>query len=81
MSAKTKYEFDSERQVLIKCPAKGLPKIIKKSNLKWCDFGPQDEPYQRAIFLGQGCWERLDTITEEEAQRILAQWGYLCSDE
>jgi len=77
MSTKIRFEFDAERQIMIKCSSEDSPKIIEKSNLIWRDFGPQDEPYARAIFLGQGCWERLDTITEDEAQRILTQWGYL----
>lgn len=79
MSAIIRYEFDAERQVLIKCSSEDSPKIIEKNNLVWRDFGPKDESYARAIFLGQGCWERLDTINEEKAQSILAQWGYLSS--
>lgn len=71
-----RYEYDSERNVLIKCSSEDLPKIIDKNNLVWRNLGPQDDSYARAIFLGQGCWERLDTITETEAQRILTQWGY-----
>ena len=76
MRAKVRYEFDEEREVLIKCSSEDLPKIIKKSNLVWKDFGPQDEQYERAIFLGQGCWERLESITETQATHILTQWGY-----
>ena len=76
MGAKIRYEFDAEREVLIKCEPEDLPKIIRKSNLKWQYLGPEDEQYAKAIFLGQGCWERIDTITEDEAQRILTQWGY-----
>ena len=76
MSAIIRYEFDAERQVLIKCSSEDSPKIIEKSNLHWRDFGAQDEAYARAIFLGQGCWERLDSITEDEVQTILTRWGY-----
>ena len=79
MSAIIRYEFDAERQVLIKCSSEDSPKIIEKSNLIWRDFDAQDETYARAIFLGQGCWERLDSITENEAQIILTRWGY-CSE-
>lgn len=79
MSAMIRYEFDAERQVLIKCSPEDSPKIIEKNNLVWRDFGPKDEPYARAIYGGQGCWERLDTIDEEKAQSILTQWGYLSS--
>jgi len=75
MSGKIRFEYDAERQILIKCPSEGRPKIIEKGELIWRDFAPQDEPYARAIFLGQGCWERLDTIDEEQARRILKEWG------
>ena len=73
---KIRFEYDAERQVLIKCSSEELPKIIDKNNLIWRELGPQDESYAKAIYLGQGCWERLDTITEEKAQRILTEWGY-----
>lgn len=81
MCANVRFEFDSERQVLIKCSSEDCPKIIEKDNLVWRDFGPQDESYARAIFLGQGCWERLDTISEENAHRVLMQWGYSYENE
>ena len=78
---KVRYEYDAERNILIKCSSGKLPKILRKSDLIWRDLGPQDESYARAIFLGQGCWERLDTISEEEAYRILTQWGYSFPEE
>lgn len=67
------YEYDSEYGVLIKCSVP--PKIIRKKTLVWKDLGSEDEQYARAIYLGQGCWDRLDTITEEEAHCILKEWG------
>lgn len=70
------FEYDEERQVLIKLSRKAAPKIIEKNNLAWRNLGPQDESYARAIYLGQGCWERLVTIREDEARLILEQWGY-----
>ncbi len=51
------------------------PKIMRKSDPVWRSFGPQDDPYMRAIFLGQGCWERLDSISEDRARRIMEAWG------
>lgn len=36
----------------------------------------KDELYCRAIYLGQGCWERLRSIDEAEALEILREWGY-----
>ena len=77
MGTKVKYEYDAAGQVLIKCSSGELPKIITKDNPVWRNFGPEDDSYARAIFLGQGCWERLETISEEDAQRILKEWGYL----
>jgi hypothetical protein len=42
----------------------------------WRYLGPDDDRYARAIYLGQGCWDDLTTITEEEGDRILREWGY-----
>lgn len=81
MRGKDRFEFDAVLQVMIRCPFEGSPKIMEKSALVWRDLGPDDESYARAIWLGQGCWERLDTLTEEEARRILAQWGYSFENE
>lgn len=36
----------------------------------------EDELYTRAVWLGEGCWEDLDEITEEEAEQVLRDWGY-----
>ncbi len=79
--SETIYEYDSERQVLIKCSSGDSPKIIRKGKLSWQELGAQDDQYARAIFLGQGCWERLDTISEEEALQILKEWGYFYNKE
>ena len=29
------------------------------------------------IYIGQGCWERLEAITEEKGQKILEEWGIM----
>lgn len=81
MYTNTRYEYDALCQVLIKCPPKGSPKIIDRVNPVWRDFGPEDEPYMRAIYFGQGCWECLDSVTEEEANQILSRWGHSISNE
>lgn len=71
---KTRYEYDSESKVLIKIPQNELPKQCSKSNPVWTDL-ENDSPYMRAIFLGQGCWERLDTVSEEKALSLLNEWN------
>jgi len=81
MRDKTTYQYDYRWGVLIKCPPKGSPKIMDYGNPVWRDFGPDDEPYERAIYLGQGCWEDLDPVTEEEAREILTRWGYSFENE
>lgn len=79
MSNKIKYEYDSKCEVLIK---RSVPlKIIRRNNLVWKHLGPEEEQYARAIYLGQGCWERLDTISQEEAYNILKHWGYIVESE
>lgn len=52
-------------------------KIMYRSELRWRPLSEeQDNSYLRAIYLGQGCWDRLDCISEEEAQQVLQEWGY-----
>ena len=69
------YEYDEEREVLIKIQSEELPKILRRSEGRWRDFKYTEDSYIRAIYIGQGCWERLETITLEEGQRILNEWG------
>ena len=76
MEKRPHYEYDAEMQVLVKIPAyRGLPTVISRRDPHWGDLGPEYESYARAIYLGQGCWERLETISEEKAQEILKEWG------
>ena len=71
MEKRPRYEYDAEMQILVKIPAyRGLPTVISKRVPHWGDLGPEYESYARAIYLGQGCWERLETISEERAQKI-----------
>ena len=74
----TKYEYDAEGEVLIKLARGEVPKIMRRRTLTWNVLTGQglDDRYARAIFLGQGCWEKLDTISEEKAQKVLKSWGY-----
>ena len=37
------FEFDAQRQVLIKYSADRRPKIIEKDTLVWRDLGPEDD--------------------------------------
>jgi len=81
LSRETWYEYDYKMGTLIKCPAHGSPEIIDCDNLVWRKLGPEDESYMRAIYLGQGSWEDLDYVTEEEAHSILTRWGYTFPEE
>ena len=69
------YEYDAERSVLIRVEQGSAPRIISKGNPQWHPLGKEDEQYSRAIFLGEGCWERLESVSEETAERILREWG------
>ena len=75
MGKKSRYEYDAQMQVLVRIPPKGLPTVASRREPHWGDLGPEYESYARAIYLGQGCWERLETISEERAQEILKEWG------
>jgi len=69
------YEYDKKYQVLINTG--GAMYVIEKEYPVWRELGPEYEQYARAICRGQGCWERLDSVTEEQAQEILKSWGYV----
>lgn len=78
MEYEATYEYDAECEVLIRCDPHA--KIISKDEPVWRNLGPKDDSYARAIYLGQGCWNKLDTISEEKALDILSQWGYVSKD-
>lgn len=76
------YQYDSvEKDVLIRYVEDNqFHEILHKGDKAWRALYPQpndnDELYTRAIWLGEGCWECLDDITEQEAEKILKDWGY-----
>ncbi len=76
------YEYDSYRKnVLIRNQGKDyFPEILHKGDKQWnllvAYHDNPDDLYVRAVYLGQGCWEDLDFISDEEAERILKEWGY-----
>jgi hypothetical protein len=76
MKNRTYYEYDKRKQVLIRICRDEAPLIIDKNDLRWRNLGPDDDMYARAIYLGQGCWEDLTTVTKEEGDKILREWGY-----
>ena len=69
------YEYDAERSVLICLKQGAAPRIISKDNPQWRTLGAADEQYRRAICLGEGCWERLESVNEAAAACILHEWG------
>ena len=78
LSEEYRYEYDAEGRVLIRLMSDELPQIIRKDKLVWRRLGSdvKDEQYHRAIYIGQGCWEKLKSIDEKEANKILCEWGY-----
>ena len=74
------YKYDYfDKDVLIRDIGE-CPEILHKGDECWSQLTPRpdykDESYCRAIYLGQGCWERLRSIDEAEALEILREWGY-----
>lgn len=72
------YEYDSKCEVLIRMGEGKLPEICKKSDPEWkllLSGSAENEQYARAVYLGQGCWERLRDVSEEEAILILKKWS------
>ncbi len=76
----TRYEYDAERSVMLKIEQGKAPRIISKNEPHWRALGADDEQYARALFLGQGCWERLESVSEETAAGILQEWGCTAAD-
>ncbi len=76
------YSFDRvSKSVLIReLSEEGWPEILHKGDKCWSPLRPRpdfkDEDYCRAVYLGQGCWEDLQSIDETEALKILHEWGY-----
>ena len=75
------YQYDSQyKNVLIRTAQGRFPEILHKGDKQWNVLAPKpndpDEMYTRAIYLGGGCWERLDDIDEDRAEIILKEWGY-----
>ena len=81
MASKTSYEYDPYDEVLIRIPPDASPNLISRNNLVWRTFGREHEEYARAIYFGQGCWECLRTLTIEQANALLAEWGYPIPEE
>lgn len=71
-----KYEYDSKTNTMIRLCPERMPLIIRKRDLRWKTLGGLDDLYLRAIYAGQGCWENLNAINEEQTNRILNEWGY-----
>jgi len=67
------FEYDKTFEVLIIKNEAGVYKQIEKADFRLNDL-EDDGEYMRAIFLGQGCWERLQDISKEKAIEILKTW-------
>ena len=75
------YQYDSQyKNVIIRTAQGRFPEILHKGDKQWSVLAPKpndpDDMYTRAIYLGGGCWERLDDIDEDMAENILKEWGY-----
>lgn len=68
------FQYDKIHEVLIKSGRR--PMILHKTEGKWrpLDFNI-DANYGRALFLGEGWWEYLDDISDEEAKKIANEYG------
>lgn len=72
--ANVRYEYDAVGQAIIRIAPEDTPRIIRERDHVWREFGPFDDSYRRAIYLGQGCWDRLETITKGQAEFIIGHW-------
>lgn len=67
------YQYDRKAEVLIKTEPRRMPVQCSKKEPVW-KYLENDGNYMRAIYLGEGCWEQLETITEETAQKLIEEW-------
>ena len=80
MATMYQYDFRSKDVLIRRLDGEAVPEILHKGDTQWEVLAPssdyKDEEYCRAVYLGQGCWEDLKKITEDEATEILKEWGY-----
>lgn len=72
------YQYDVRtKNVIIRRLDDGLPEILHKGDKEWrlIYAGGEDDLYARAVKFGEGCWEDLKIITEDEALRIIESWN------
>ena len=72
-----KRKIGNKIVAIVRYTHKMEPEVLRKNDLKWTSISdPNNNSYARAYFLGQGCWEDLYEISEEEANDLLNEWGY-----
>lgn len=75
-----RYDFTTDDVLIRKLDGNSTYEILHKGDKSWQLLRPRpdykDEDYCRALFLGQGCWEDLKQISEEDCAKILMNWGY-----
>jgi hypothetical protein len=73
------YWKDCDKGIIVRYMRDNGLDFMDKEKKEWISCGPNSN-YYREIFIGEGnnC---LRSITKEEAQNILKQWGFLVSDE
>ena len=75
------YAYDRDKNILIRhrVGSNGfIHEVRSYYDKKWIIVPNKEnkyEEYARAIFLGQGAWDRMESITNEEAYRIMRMWG------
>lgn len=83
MAIRYQYDYVNKDVLIRRKDGETPPEILHRGDKEWEKLYPRpdykDEDYCRAVYLGQGCWEDLKNITPEEAEIILAEWGYSAS--
>ncbi len=75
------YQYDvRKKDVLIRTDKDRKPEILHRGDEKWQLLMPKpedpDDEYTRAVWLGGGCLEDLESLDDIDLEEILEEWGY-----
>ncbi len=72
------YWYDKEFEVMAQLERKNIPlRVRSRKDIGWTYVPNKDhkyEEYSEAILIGEGCWDRLEKIPDDDAKKIIKDW-------
>ena len=68
------YDYNRKAEALLGHTKDGMYMIMRRVDPRWKELGGADDSFARAIYIGQGCWDELEDISKEDAERLLDEW-------